>query len=436
MQKSFADILKQIPISQTFDPSHRSIPLPKGRSNVQVSSGHQVLPQPDLSHFRTALLAKDPKTAWKVYQQLFFYSKMNELSPDDHTSMLGICCQHHLPQYAASAVTKILKNMDTLQIALDPRDYALSMFAYMRSNDISRMMALLRTVPDTLRPISSMYTPLMYAYAKARLPRKCVSIYEMMVRNVPGSEYDPEAIAIMIYSSGLANDVSAAESLFDKVSESIKKGKLRWDRRIVDSLIRCYSINGRMKEAETLLKRLENRKFSPAREDIESFDAILEGCNVNEDPDTAQRIWNKLSHWCVKQSLKKKRTLIDLGTNEPILDPYSVFSVTPFETNDASFPGVLMKDDPDYPSTLQHLILPSRSSYVHMIRSHCQPNHLSKALGYFYMYLRDHSVPHPDLYSGMVHCLQKVDRPEEANEWLNGMESQGYPTDFLQRIQQ
>ncbi|KAJ3087913.1 hypothetical protein HK102_009989 [Quaeritorhiza haematococci] len=268
-----------------------------------------MLPDASQASLHAAFNARDGRQSWLLYKELYRYDRLGQLQPDDHTTLLGFHTTYHLPHLAARFASRVAYNMRKLRIPLDHRDYHCLMLCHLRNkNDVARIMKCFQDmqIRDGLKPDVRAYCILIASLGRAGKLRAALETYEDMCEQCPGSSVDIEARALVIEAYGYAHDLEGAEHVF---ADSIALPNAEYingrglsptcvDRRIWEAMIRAYAMSGRLDDALRVFRSMDGGPSSPVVEkDLETFDAVIQACEVSGDLDTAWTIWNELKEW-------------------------------------------------------------------------------------------------------------------------------------------
>ncbi|KAI8806274.1 hypothetical protein BJ742DRAFT_817210 [Cladochytrium replicatum] len=311
-------------------------------------------PSTTRSKFRYALRKGDAAGAWAIYKTLYALGEASydwkaagarrrklppsqQLTIDDHASMLGLCCTHRSALMGAVSASRVFFNIKKQSLTPGVREYNALMYCHLRNRDYARVEETFNNMKLELEeqrshtastPLLSrvLYTPtirsynlLLAALSMAGRAREAQNAYDDMISDLPGSEADVEAQSLLIEAYGSAGDVEKAWTLFYGLVESARAEQVEGEpsnlevpprfKRAWDAMIRAFGMNRMLDRALGLFihgfSHRSTLHFAQAENmpafvqsnrypDDETFDAIIEACTISGDAQAADALWKEL----------------------------------------------------------------------------------------------------------------------------------------------
>lgn len=266
---------------------------------------------PDTRLFYDALRKNDGGMAWKVYRKLYQEQEHEALQSEDHTRLLQLLTIHPHPRIASIAGIRIWKNMVECGHKLDRRDYKALMTIFLRNGDLRRVVHVWETMtgststtssssslPSTssnttiIQPDTKSYNILLSAYAHYDDLENIVRVFSEMSRNLP-TVNDPETWAILIHAYGKTGNGQGSKDLWHQMDRlNITKTPM-----VYEAMMRALISNGEAKQAIELFESLQQKhqtKESTIGPEIETYDALFEAYEVENDLTSAESVWNRV----------------------------------------------------------------------------------------------------------------------------------------------
>ncbi|KAJ3026414.1 hypothetical protein HK097_006452 [Rhizophlyctis rosea] len=260
-----------------------------------------------------AFRSHDRKAAWQTWLEL--RKKRRSLTRvfqhDDFSQILQFTVAHTIPEKAARYSSFVLQDMRRAKRLPDLRDYRAIMSIQLRVGDVRKITQLFQElVEQGLEPDVKIYTILLASYSKTKNKNLLWTTWEQMVERLPGSEVDMDARSVMVEALGRAGDVSGAEMLVEDIERALRRRNggvkeegrtLLADIQLYEAMIRAYGVTGQLQAAMRNFRTLvvERPDFGKrGAVGLNTFDAVLEACAVNDDFESALEFWNSLVDRC------------------------------------------------------------------------------------------------------------------------------------------
>ncbi|KAI9203903.1 uncharacterized protein BJ171DRAFT_508633 [Polychytrium aggregatum] len=313
-----------IQIPQFADSLCRLFPFAADQHNpveiVNRGKDYKIL-NPDRNVLHDCFRFNRPKNAWQTYSAMRLEEKLNLLSADDHTTLLGYLTRHSRPRLAAIQADRAFATLCQYHRP-DIRDHNYVLMCHLRNqNDLPRLAGAFRKIYEHgNKPNSRSFALLMQSLVHDGQLEAAHSLWHEMWSELPCSEAQPDHWAIMIAGYAKAGNRKAVEDLQRQFA------RLRSDPASVvqDATIRAYGYLGDHAASEELFSSLAKSSSDPALQPrLESYDAIIHSALLNNKPEVAE------SHFAAL--IKRNATLsqamfghtLDEARTRALFDPFA-----------------------------------------------------------------------------------------------------------------
>ncbi|KAI8920807.1 hypothetical protein DFJ77DRAFT_426143 [Powellomyces hirtus] len=239
------------------------------------------------------------RLAWQVYKEMFRKDTLHQMEADDHTTVLGYLTTHTLPLLGALHASRAMENMRRYGHQPDLRDYHAVMLCHLRNNDARRCALMFqRMLEDGVQPDLRAYTLLLAGYAQAKHFTGAQMVWKRMGAKVPGARADMDAWAIMIEACGRCSELEEGVKLYKKVQREVP-GRL--DRKVHEAMIKAYGAVKQIGPALTIFRQIKDG-IAASPVDLETYDAVISGCETAQDLEMASELWEELLLHCEERS--------------------------------------------------------------------------------------------------------------------------------------
>ncbi|ORX81572.1 hypothetical protein K493DRAFT_320624 [Basidiobolus meristosporus CBS 931.73] len=226
-----------------------------------------------------AIWDRDPNSTWTLYRMLEDVNKLNLLSPEDHSFVLGTfkLKKHFTSEYVDQCkerILHVLEKQQQLGHQLDIRDYNTLLQFFGGLGDINTCEKVWRRLKaQKIRPNIYSYNLYLKCQVHARKGARAIRIFEEMCEiGVKPTDF---TYACLIELYGRVNEIEGAERIFNAMLASHKEPESLFvppNLNIYNTMIRAYGRVNRFKDAIKTFQSMSKNGVAP---DVNTFNFLL-----------------------------------------------------------------------------------------------------------------------------------------------------------------
>ncbi|KAK9767251.1 hypothetical protein K7432_003084 [Basidiobolus ranarum] len=226
-----------------------------------------------------AIWDRDPNSTWTLYRMLEDVNKLNLLSPEDHSFVLGTfkLKKHFSSEYVEQCkerILHVLEKQHELGHSLDIRDYNTVLQFFGGLGDINTCEKIWsRIKAHKIRPNIYSYNLYLKCQVHARKGVKAIQIFEEMCDT--GVKPTDFTFSCLIELYGRINEIEGAERIFNAMLASRKEPESLFvppNLNIYNTMIKAYGRANRFQDAVKTFKTMSRNGISP---NLNSFNFLL-----------------------------------------------------------------------------------------------------------------------------------------------------------------